>query len=406
MENQKFLSTKGLMELHLLSTISSIDGTHKLIYEGYPIIVTGIIDQSKAFHPTMFCFSTSEDCRGFGFAFIACRDYLKDVLNFEFLPKSLVADNAHAITNGFEKAFNHKYVRINCWAHSERNMEDEMKKINVDKEARSELLDDIRRLQICKTKSTFLIAIDFFYKKWEDHTGHNVQVFLDYFKLEKMSVCPNRYEAVAECVPSHSNAIESCNRYIKEDETFREQWPIGRFQTKSLEIVSNWSKERKPEDNVNCKLFHHHPVLTTKVWKNAYSYIKFEKPEILQINNSITTGYTSYFVKSAQSEAYPLNKTSIANYKRALKSPPGFDLKEFFELEFRYWEIRVSNGVTEDNWNQKQIFCNCPSFQKNFVCKHTIGVAIRLKLSTVPDPAKNSATPIGARKALERMTQN
>ena len=61
-----------------------------------------------------------------------------------------------------------------------------------------------------------------------------------------MTNSPNWYEAAAQFVPRTRNGIESGYRQIKDDETFRERWPIGRFMNKSLSIVRNWSKERKP----------------------------------------------------------------------------------------------------------------------------------------------------------------
>ena len=59
-----------------LSDISSIDGTHKLIYEGYPIIIVGMIDQNKSFHPLGFVFSTAEDELGVEFSYKTIKEYV------------------------------------------------------------------------------------------------------------------------------------------------------------------------------------------------------------------------------------------------------------------------------------------------------------------------------------------
>jgi hypothetical protein len=71
-------SSKRLLELAPLSSITSVDGTHKLIYEGYPIIVVGNIDQSKTFHPNGFVFTTSEDELAIAFTYNTIKKYLKD----------------------------------------------------------------------------------------------------------------------------------------------------------------------------------------------------------------------------------------------------------------------------------------------------------------------------------------
>ena len=108
--------------------------------------------------------------------------------------------------------------------------------------------------------------------KWENFSD-KVDNFLEYFAREKLNTSNNWYEAAAAFVPSTSNGIECCNRLIKDDEVFREQWPIGQFLNKSLDIVKHWSEDRNP-DNINCKRFHLQPNLGTKEWKAAYSWLK------------------------------------------------------------------------------------------------------------------------------------
>lgn len=44
--------------------------------------------------------------------------------------------------------------------------------------------------------------------------------------------------------------------------------------------------------------------------------------------------------------------------------------------------------------------CNCPAFFKNFMCKHVVGIAIRLRLLEVPFEAKQ--IPIGQKRKRGR----
>ena len=44
---------------------------------------------------------------------------------------------------------------------------------------------------------------------------------------------------------------------------------------------------------------------------------------------------------------------------------------------------------------KKKIICDCPKFQKNFICKHSIGIAVRLNMEKVPQDAKYALTQIG-----------
>ncbi len=77
-----------------------------------------------------------------------------------------------------------------------------------------------------------------------------------------------------EWCPLNTNGIESGNRVIKDQDTFRERWPLGRFCGKTLEIVHSWSFDRNVEDNDNAKIFHLVPVIELKHWKKAYEYLK------------------------------------------------------------------------------------------------------------------------------------
>ena len=44
---------------------------------------------------------------------------------------------------------------------------------------------------------------------------------------------------------------------------------------------------------------------------------------------------------------------------------------------------------------KKKIICDGPKFQKNFICKHSIGIAVRLNMAKVPQDAKYALTQIG-----------
>ena len=63
---------------------------------------------------------------------------------------------------------------------------------------------------------------------------------------------------------------------------------------------------------------------------------------------------------------------------------------------FKIWCVCLSNNVAE--WRQGT--CTCPSFLKNYICKHIIGLSIRLKYCKAPPEAKNVA--IGAKRKRGR----
>ena len=266
------VSTKRLMNMVSLSNIATTDGTHKLNWEGFPVPVAGIIDQSKQFHPTGLSLCAQEEDDDYKFIFETIKNSL-ETIDKEYKPEFLVADCADGIRNGFASVIE-DFTRINCWAHCRRNMEDNFKiKVVKENECKTAILTDLDMIQTCKTPKIFKYALNLFLEKWSSVECEGLESWLVYFKHEKINLHPNWFEAVAQFCPSTSNAIESNNRNIKDDDTFRERWPLGRFLGKTLDIVREWSIDRDPA-NINCKAYNHYPILTTKVWKDAYSWLK------------------------------------------------------------------------------------------------------------------------------------
>jgi len=92
-----FATTLRLLGLLKLSSVIMTDATYKLIWQGYPCIVVGVVDNNKNFHPIGFIVCDSEDSDDFEFVFSSIKTFDPD-----YKPDFLVADCADAITNGFE----------------------------------------------------------------------------------------------------------------------------------------------------------------------------------------------------------------------------------------------------------------------------------------------------------------
>lgn len=74
------VSCKKLLELNMESRVCNADTTYKLIWQGYPVGVTGHTDYNKKFHPTSISVSTNEDENDFAFLFAAIKQGTKDAL--------------------------------------------------------------------------------------------------------------------------------------------------------------------------------------------------------------------------------------------------------------------------------------------------------------------------------------
>ena len=69
-------------------------------------------------------------------------------------------------------------------------------------------------------------------------------------------------------------------------------------------------------------------------------------------------------------------------------------------MEFDYstciiFAYHSDSDITVENWFKHKIVCDCPFFMKNFICKHSIGIAVTMKLVQIPSDAKYDLNPIG-----------
>ena len=72
--------------------------------------------------------------------------------------------------------------------------------------------------------------------------------FITYFKNEWVDTHDGWYEGYAELTPSTNNALESNNRYIKDNGTLRSKLDLSVFLNTAKQIVRNWSRDRNTND--------------------------------------------------------------------------------------------------------------------------------------------------------------
>jgi hypothetical protein len=111
-----FISTRLLLELSVNFTkIIQTDGTYKLLWQGFPIILIGSSGANRVFHAVGLAVVSKERANDFTFVFNSL-NVGKEKLNIETLPSSLhlMADAAMSITNGYKKT-GFTGVRGMCW---------------------------------------------------------------------------------------------------------------------------------------------------------------------------------------------------------------------------------------------------------------------------------------------------
>ncbi len=83
-------------------------------------------------------------------------------------------------------------------------------------------------------------------------------------------------------------------------------------------------------------------------------------------------GKNVYFVPSGE------NTTIKADFIQSYKECNHDTFGEFVEQQFCIWKVEI----VDNKW--KEAKCSCPRFFKNYSCKHTLGLAIRLGYTKAP----------------------
>lgn len=140
------------------------DGTYKLNWEEYPIMIVGTLDRMQHFHMLAACVTTNERESDYTFVFESIKNAVTEHFNRTMEPYVLVSDAAYAIRNAFYKAFASAQENIVCWAHVARNLND----FKFEDKKNYELIKkDIDILQASPNMIIFQYVASLLIKKWE-----------------------------------------------------------------------------------------------------------------------------------------------------------------------------------------------------------------------------------------------
>jgi len=186
---------------------------------------------------------------------------------------------------------------------------------------------------------------------------------VSYFKYEWLEQFRNWYEG-AKQNPSTNNALEAFNRYFKQERTLRERLPLSAFAHHLFEWIKDWSVE------YDSGAFIQEPSLTLDHWTKGYQWSRLNK--VIRKRHD-STG--DHFVIP------PGNIIQLKNEWIDLNNWESYD--EFKKKSTGAWKFYVN----QQSW--KNSTCSCPMFQEEYLCKHIVGVALRLKVAIAPPEAKN-----------------
>lgn len=342
------------------------------------VLLVGIIDLAKHFHPFCMVVTKRETAKDFAFAFKSLKDGLKIHFNFDYKPNTLLADSAPAITNGFTLGFGYPpRWRIICWAHALKKFDNKYSSVipvpankkdkvnNIKSKAREDLLF----LQTSVSMNIFQIARKLLLEKWKKIKPVS-NCFIDFFRTRGTEATQNWFEGyhLLRTVSSQNNGIEGTNKHIKDKATLRKRLPISQFvELVKNKIVKDWSTDRNPLvqfdqliENINCKKFHTEPNIELPDLTAAY-HLSIKEHQFVKYPSTSNT----YYYSTIHEE---LHKQQIKDWKAVdINKIDSFDILKTHLKSMRIVELN------SENWKLSK--CNCPWFFKNYICSHVIILA-------------------------------
>lgn len=378
------LTTKRLLKIAAEGDVFHADSTYKLNWMGFPVHIFGITDHHRAFHTIAIGFSTRETQEVFSFCFKAIKDGILELFETEIHFRAFMSDAAPALKKGFAEHFPNA-LQLMCWFHVKKSIKARPFKKNTHKEP---FLNDITRLHLCPSVKSFDIAWKLFAKKW--HSKETTVT--NYIKKQWLSSYYKYWFAGAALLaPSTNNAVESTNRRIKDDFNFRTRSKMNVFQTKILQVLNVLSCEYR--DDV--KQVKRDVPISNNLWNEGIMWAKSTKK--VEVTIEPECDRKCYFVPAGESRAIrksDLNKYVTQNWT---------DFSEFVTNSSSIWKVQIpDNNVSASS-------CTCKCYLNVYVCKHIIGMRLRLQNLDIPDHIRKveqnqskRGRPAHARRALER----
>ncbi|CAF3981206.1 unnamed protein product [Adineta steineri] len=221
-----------------------------------------------------------------------------------------------------------------------------------------DLIEDIDALQLAQSEQIFTKASNRFIRKW----NRKESTFIEYFQKEWLTSHRGWYEDIQQLTPSTNNDLESNNKVIKDENTFRERLPLG------------------------LKQFHDEQTVTLDIWPSSYQWVKLDKSVVsIELENEI-----EFYIPGGQQLSISKNEIDV------MKKLKWYSFDQYKAKAFNIWHVILP--MDSAKWLNGQ--CNCPVYFKKFMCKYIVGLAIRLNYCKPPPAAKN--IPIGEKRRRDR----
>lgn len=370
-----FVSSKQLLESAIGVKKLHTDATYKLIWQGFPVFLVGTSDMHRHFHMFGIGVCTNEANADFEFIFNALNKGVETVYHIPVDPDFLICDAAHAIHIAFAKVYGADKLIIMCWAHMRRAVAKKVLTFIHNKKLQNEVMYDIDNLQATKTTEDFDRAANLFTEKWMTHS----EDFVRYFTNEWLEQNRFWYEGAAFNVPSTNNSQEATHKVIKDKHTIRNRFDLGRFREALYLMITKYSTEYSN----GTREIYHSPLIELNIWTEAYNWAKMNVPiKVTRFRNRI-----EHEITIDQNQNMEIDENLMWH---------SFD--NFRKMYFCKCKTTFPTPFNRLTWEKGQ--CDCTDYFKLNICKHVVGIALRMKYVEAPLEAKN--IPIGEKRKRGR----
>lgn len=247
-----------------------------------------------------------------------------------------MSDCAMAMRNAAKSVFGADIVPLDCWAHVKRAAEKKAVTL-LGKYKSAGALADMQFLQLAWSKDVFDKALKLFWKKYKAE-----KAFTTYFKKVWVRQYSNWFEGAAPSRASTNNALEAFNKVVKDKVTGRCKLALGVFVGKLSEQMKFWSMDTVFSDEY---------TIPHQMWQQAWRWAKSEV-------QCVDDGDSSFY--PAKGSELPKKKISYTKWESFSDYVDTFQLVKVSHVDRPYKEMQ----------------CNCYDFQKQYMCRHVLGIAV------------------------------
>ena len=356
---------------------------------GFPFFVSGRSASTGQFYVTHVSLHSHEDTDSWKVSY----EFVKNVLQKS--PEYRMGDAAREITRAGTEVFGDEGIRLMCWPHTFRNVNDHLAAIRrEDSKLGEEVLSDIEDIQwTVHNEETFRFVYqlmeDKYLKGSYDGTKEELLMeFFSYFRKQWVDGPVFRwFEGANPWATSHNQGLEGQNKEIKASHTFKRRCPLGTFMKIVARMIEEFSKK---DDSI---LFSpridilENPEFRTglQLKTEGYQWLKQNQigvaDRIVSINkgNKYTVSESPEFQLGEVDKIWAVASSTNSLTDQSLTERAKRRIKERKEPTFstfkEYLDIRTSCWLIEQS--RSDYWCDCPISMKGNICKHVIGMYYR-----------------------------